>query len=79
MGEGVQAIECSKLIMQGANFKEIVEELPKIRSRVKLFFLVPTLEYLIRGGRIGKVTGMLGQMLSINLLFPSEMMENTIL
>lgn len=65
MGEGVQAIECSKLIMQGANFKEIVEELPKIRSRVKLFFLVPTLEYLIRGGRIGKVTGMLGQMLSI--------------
>ena len=65
MGEGVQVIECAKLIKKGKPFSEIIKMLPEIRSRVVLYFLVPTLEYLIRGGRIGRVTGRLGQILSI--------------
>lgn len=65
MGEGVQVIECSKLIKEGKNFKEIAEILPEIRSRVTLYFLVPTLEYLIRGGRIGRITGYVGRILNV--------------
>lgn len=65
MGEGVQVIECSKLIKEGKSFKEIAGILPEIRSRVTLYFLVPTLEYLIRGGRIGRITGYVGRILNI--------------
>lgn len=65
IGEGVQVIECAKLIKEGKSFKEIAEILPEIRSRVKVYFLVPTLEYLIRGGRIGRVTGYIGKILNI--------------
>ncbi len=65
MGEGVQVIECSKLIKEGKSFKQIAEILPEIRSRVTLYFLVPTLEYLIRGGRIGRITGYVGRILNI--------------
>lgn len=65
MGEGVQVIECAKLIKQGKTFDEIVQMLPQIRSKVSLYFIVPTLDYLIRGGRIGRVTGKVGQTFNI--------------
>lgn len=64
-GEGVVVEECGKLIEQGKSFEEIVETLPSIRKRVHLFFVVGTLEYLKRGGRIGKVSGTIGELLNI--------------
>ncbi len=65
MGQGVQVIECAKMVESGDSFEHITETLPEIRSRVKVYFLVPTLEYLVKGGRIGRVTGVIGQILSI--------------
>ena len=53
-------------IKNGANsFEEVVEELPKINERIEIFFVIGTLEYLIRGGRIGKVAGTIAQFLHL--------------
>ncbi len=65
LGEGVLVEECGRLIKEGKSFDEITKLLPVIRSKVHLFFVVGTLEYLIKGGRIGKVAGTIGELLNL--------------
>ncbi|MCD2347338.1 DegV family protein [Clostridium guangxiense] len=65
IGEGVLALECAKLIQSGKSFDEIVKEIPFIKKRIHMFFVVSTLEYLKKGGRIGKLSGTIGQFLNI--------------
>ncbi|WP_234122190.1 DegV family protein [Clostridium hydrogenum] len=64
-GEAIFIKECAKLIEAGKSFDEIVKEIPKIKERMHLFFVIGTLEYLKRGGRIGKLAGTIGQFLNI--------------
>ncbi len=65
LGEGFILQEVGKMVKAGVKFEDIIKELPNLRSRVKLFFVFETLEYLIRGGRIGKVSGTIGELLNI--------------
>lgn len=65
MGEGAIVIECGKMIASGKSFEEIVELLPSIQSRIKVYYVVETLTYLIQGGRIGKVAGTVGELLQL--------------
>lgn len=65
MGEGAIVVECGKMISEGKSFKEIVEVLPSIRDRIKVYYVVETLSYLIQGGRIGKVAGTVGELLQL--------------
>ncbi|MEY8000598.1 DegV family protein [Clostridium sp. Mt-5] len=65
MGEGMIVEECGKLIEKGASFNEIVNKLPSLRKRLHLYFVVGTLEYLKKGGRIGKVAGTIAELLNI--------------
>ena len=65
MGEGAILVECCKLGEKGKNFDEIVAEIRNIMKRIHLFFVVPTLEYLKKGGRIGKVAGTIAELLDI--------------
>lgn len=65
LGEGALVIECAKLIEQGKNLDEIVEKIPSLQKRIHLFFVVDTLEFLIKGGRIGKVSGTIGTLLNL--------------
>jgi DegV family protein with EDD domain len=65
LGEGVLVEECGKLIEEGKDYAYITEKLPELRKKVNLFFVVGTLEYLKRGGRIGKISGTIGELLNI--------------
>lgn len=65
LGEGALVHECGKLIKSGKSFDEIVKSIPFIKKRIHLFFVVGTLEYLKRGGRIGKVSGTIAELLNI--------------
>lgn len=65
MGEGATVIECGKLIDSGKSFEEIVELLPSIQIRSKVYYVVETLTYLTKGGRIGKVAGTVGELLKL--------------
>jgi DegV family protein with EDD domain len=49
----------------GATPAEIVKELEGARGRLRILALVETLEFLQRGGRIGRAAAMLGTLLSV--------------
>ncbi|WP_097027384.1 DegV family protein [Clostridium peptidivorans] len=65
MGEGILVQKCGEMIAKGMSFDDITNEIPRIRNKVHLFFVVGTLEYLKRGGRIGKVSGTIAELLNI--------------
>ncbi len=65
MPEGIMALEVSDLINSGKSFEEIVSAIPKIRDSISGYFTINTLEYLKRGGRIGKISGTIGEMLNL--------------
>ena len=65
MAEGAMVLEAAKLAQQGKSFKEICEILPTYRDKIDLFFTIDTLEYLQKGGRIGRVAGAVGQLLNL--------------
>lgn len=47
---------------------QIAQELESFRTRVRLFACIDTLEYLVRGGRLSKLAGNIGSLLSIKPL-----------
>lgn len=65
IGEAAIVEECGEMIRHKKNFEEIVEALPEIQSRITVYYAVDTLKYLIKGGRIGKVSGTIGEILNI--------------
>ena len=70
--QGEIVIEASKLIKEGKSFEEIVEELPKIRERVTGYFTISTLEYLKKGGRIGRLAGTVGEFLNLKPIITTD-------
>lgn len=65
LGAGAIIIKCAELIQDGKTYEEIVQILPKIRDSISVYYIVDTLKYLIKGGRIGKVSGTVGELLNI--------------
>lgn len=65
MAVGWCVMDVAKLIKAGKSFDYICNEIPGMKERVTLCFSVDTLEYLIKGGRIGKVAGTIGQILNL--------------
>lgn len=65
LAEGIQAVEAAKMVKAGKSFAEILEALPTFHESVDTYYCVATLDYLIKGGRIGKVSGTIGQLLNI--------------
>lgn len=62
---GFTAIRAGELIEQGLSFEEVCQGSEEAARHTSVFFCVPTLEYLIKGGRIGMVTGMVGMLLDV--------------
>ncbi len=65
MGVGMMMIEASNYIKEGLEAAHILEKMDKLRSNVETVFTLNTLEYLQKGGRIGKVQGIMGQFFNI--------------
>lgn len=65
MAEGILAKKAAIMAREGKSFAEIRDTLPTLKKNVDTYYYVATLEYLIKGGRIGKVAGTIGEMLNI--------------
>jgi DegV family protein with EDD domain len=52
-------------IQNGASLQEVVERLEGIREKMQVLFVVDTLEYLAKGGRIGNAKAFLGTLLKV--------------
>jgi len=64
-GLGLQVIFASRMARRGLALNEIVTRLEDISGRVEMLFVVNTLEYLAKGGRIGKARALIGGLLGI--------------
>lgn len=65
LGLGVLVNECAEFLEKGKTFEEIVNLLPSIKEKISLYYVVETLEYLKKGGRIGKVAATIGELLNL--------------
>jgi DegV family protein with EDD domain len=65
IGSGFSAIRAGELIEQGLTFDEVCRGAEEAARHTKLYFCVSTLEYLVKGGRIGLVAGMVGSILDL--------------
>ena len=65
LGEGIQAINAAKLLAAGVGFDGIVERILAERRNMCQYFTVDDLEYLKRGGRIGRISTVVGTVLKI--------------
>ena len=69
LGIGIIVLQAWEDIESGMTWEELVKErVPKLIANTFPFFSVDTLEYLAKGGRIGKVTAMAGTVLNIKPL-----------
>ncbi|HLZ80100.1 MAG TPA: DegV family protein [Ktedonobacteraceae bacterium] len=65
LGIGLPIIHAAQEAREGLSLTEIKARLLDRLARVKIFFVLDTLEYLKRGGRIGGARALLGNMLSV--------------
>ena len=65
IGSGFSAIRAGELIEQGLPFAEVCREVESAARHTKLFFCVSTLAYLVKGGRIGLVAGLVGSIFDL--------------
>lgn len=65
LGEGMTALHAARLIEAGTSWTELLHIVPRLISNTKVFFCLDTLEYLQKGGRIGRITAVTGTLLNI--------------
>ena len=65
MGTGLVAIAAARTANDGGDLGEVVRAAEDAASRCETYVLLDTLEYLQKGGRIGKARAMLATLLSI--------------
>ena len=65
MQEGIIALECARMLEKTQDPEKIVAYAESLRDNSLGMFVIKTLEYLRKGGRIGLVEGVLGTMLHL--------------
>lgn len=68
LGVGLIALAAARAVEKGMDHKEVAEVARTLSPHVRLIFVVDTLEYLHKGGRIGGARRLLGSVLSIKPL-----------
>jgi DegV family protein with EDD domain len=64
-GERFQVLAAARAAKAGWSLKAILERLERIRDTTEVIYTLDTLEYLARGGRIGRVQALMGSVLKI--------------
>ncbi len=78
IGVGAIAIMASEYVMNGMSFEGVKQRIRKLITQTNIYFSVDTLEYLVKGGRIGKVTAAAGGLLDIKPILSLEQKEGEI-
>lgn len=63
-----QVVEAAKMAKAGATLEEILEKVEEVKAKTELYIGVSTLENLVKGGRIGRVTGLISSLLNIRVV-----------
>ena len=63
-----QVVAAARLAKAGASKEDILAAIEDIRKKTDLYIGVSTLENLVKGGRIGRVSGLLSSLLNIRVI-----------
>ena len=63
-----QVVEAAKLAQEGKELETILAHVEDVKNHTELYIGVSTLENLVKGGRIGRVTGLLSSLLNIRVV-----------
>lgn len=63
-----QVVEAAKLAKEGADLDTVLARIEEVKEKTELFIGVSTLENLVKGGRIGRVSGLLSSLLNIRVV-----------
>lgn len=72
LGLGLIAMAAAEAARAGADEREVVSLVRRLAQNVHILFFVDTLEYLQRGGRIGRASAFLGTLLNIRPILRLE-------
>ncbi len=65
LGQGLIVYEAARMARDGKSVAEILVRLSALRDQLKLYFMVDTLEYLAKGGRVGSTERLFGTLLGV--------------
>ncbi len=63
--QGLLVMRAAELIDEGREFNEIVDTINTLRDKARILVSVKTLKYMVRGGRVSKVTGVIGKIMNL--------------
>ncbi|QLB52681.1 DegV family protein [Streptococcus sanguinis] len=63
-----QVTEAAKLAKEGASVEEILAKIEEVKEKTELYIGLSTLENLVKGGRIGRVSGLISSLLNIRVI-----------
>ncbi len=71
-GEAHQVLEAAKMAKEDRTVKEILDNVYEISEKMKVYFAVSDLSFLEKGGRIGKASSVIGELLKIKPILKVE-------
>ncbi|WP_288624535.1 DegV family protein [uncultured Streptococcus sp.] len=63
-----QVVQAAKLAQEGGSLEEVIAKVEEVCQKSELYIGVSTLENLVKGGRIGRVTGLISSLLNIKVV-----------
>ena len=63
-----QVTEAAKMAKEGASLEEILAKIEEVKEKTELYIGLSTLENLVKGGRIGRVSGLISSLLNIRVI-----------
>jgi DegV family protein with EDD domain len=63
--QGIMAIEAARMAQQGASIAAIMEHLHFMRDNFSVYFLIDSLEYAVKGGRVSSFRSAMASLLNI--------------
>jgi DegV family protein with EDD domain len=67
-GQGLIVLQAAKMKKAGYSMEDIIKNIEVLKETARITFFVDTLEYLEKGGRIGKVSALIGGVLNFKPL-----------
>jgi DegV family protein with EDD domain len=68
-GMAFQVLRAAQLAQSGADKETILSSLDRVRNSTKLYMAVMTLDNIVKGGRVSRVTGLISNILNMKVIF----------
>jgi DegV family protein with EDD domain len=68
-GMGFQVLTAAKMALAGASKAEVLAAIDRVRESTKLYVAVMSLDNIVKGGRVSRVTGLISNILNMKVIF----------